>query len=71
MSESVDRASRAETPSPARTVPVITAVTRGKCQNIHSIVTADNAKIAKSAATLVFCEDADTVIPATPRGSMP
>ena len=53
MSVSVNRARRAQTPRTARMASVTTAVITGKCQNSHTMVAADSAKIANSATIFV------------------
>lgn len=64
-SESVNRARRALTPSTVSTATVTTVVIIGKCQNSHTMVAADSAKIANSAAIFARrCVDA--VMPASP-----
>src|ERR1700722_6486509 len=57
MSESVNRARRAHTPRPSSMATVATVVITGKCQNSHTMVAADSARIAKSAATFVRAND--------------
>ena len=53
MSVSVSRARRAQTPRTARMARVATLVITGKCQNSHTMVAADSAKIANNATTFV------------------
>jgi hypothetical protein len=68
MSESVNRARRAHTPRPSSMATVATVVITGKCQNSHSMVAADSARIAKSAATFVRASD-ESDMPYPPRSS--
>ena len=69
-SVSTDRARRADTPRADKIATVATAVMSGKCQNSHSMVDADSAKIINSAAVFVrMCDN--SVMPASPNGSMP
>ena len=65
MSVSVNRARRAQRPRTARMATVATEVITGKCQNSHTMVAADRASIAKSAATFVRERD-DSDMPASP-----
>jgi hypothetical protein len=53
VSVSVERARRAETPKLVSMARVATAVMTGKCQNNQTMVAADKAQIAKSAAMLL------------------
>jgi hypothetical protein len=62
MSESVNRARRAQTPRPSSMVTVASAVITGKCQNNHTMVAADSAKITKSAAILVRAYDVSVML---------
>src|SRR3984885_262310 len=71
MSESVNRARRAHTPRHSSMATVATVVISGKCQNSHTMVAADSARIAKSAATFVRTCDT-SVMPFPPdRASTP
>ena len=65
MSESVNRARRAHTPRPSNMATVARMVITGKCQNNHTIVAADSARIAKSAAIFVRACD-ESVMPLSP-----
>src|ERR1700730_9988654 len=59
------RARRAQRPRTAKIATVATVVINGKCQNSHTIVAADRAKIPKSAAIFVRACD-ESLMPASP-----
>jgi hypothetical protein len=60
----MDRASRADTPSAANTAMVAINVLSGWCQNSHTIVSAESAKIAQK-TTMLALEYDKCVMPAS------